>query len=108
MAARCPAGYHHGPVPRFLIERTFSVLESEMPRVGKRSRQIAQEDCVGIVWEHSHVVVDDTGGVRTFCIYEAPDEATVREHARLLGEHQVDAIHEIAGDVTPEDFPLDV
>ena len=42
----------------------------------------------------------------TFCVYEAPDEDTVREHAQLLGEHEY-VIQEIVGDVTPDDFPLD-
>jgi hypothetical protein len=34
------------------------------------------------VWEHSHVVVDDDGMAGTYCVYEAPDEETVREHAK--------------------------
>ena len=38
-------------------------------------------------------------------IYEAPDEDIVREHSRMLGEHKIEALHEIAGDVTPADFP---
>jgi hypothetical protein len=29
----------------------------------------------------------------------------VREHAKMLGTHTVDQLHEIAGDVTPDDFP---
>jgi len=35
------------------------------------------------------------------------DEAAVREHAERLGDHSVVRIYEIAGDVTPDDFPLD-
>ena len=30
----------------------------------------------------------------------------VREHASLLGDHFVEEIYEIAGDVSPADFPL--
>jgi hypothetical protein len=52
-------------------------------------------------------VVDDEGAVKSFCIYDAPDPATVRDHAALLGEHFVEGIYEIAGDVTPDDFPLE-
>jgi hypothetical protein len=59
-----------------------------------------------ISWEHSHVVVDEQGNVRTFCVYDAPDEGTIRRHADALGQHHVDRIHKIAGDVTPADFPL--
>jgi ligand-binding SRPBCC domain-containing protein len=58
-----------------------------------------------IVWEHSHVVVNEDGKVMTYCVYESPDEDTVRNHAQELGRHTVDAVHEIAGDVTPANFP---
>jgi hypothetical protein len=30
----------------------------------------------------------------------------VREHAGILGDHIVETIYEIAGDVSPGDFPL--
>jgi hypothetical protein len=94
-------------MPRYLIERTFTVTQDEMPRVGGRSRRLIGEEFPEIVWEHSHVVVDDGGQVRTYCVYAAPDEATIREHSRVLGEHVLDAVFEIASDVTPEDFPLE-
>jgi hypothetical protein len=29
----------------------------------------------------------------------------VREHATRLGKHEIDSLDEIAGDVTPADFP---
>jgi hypothetical protein len=29
----------------------------------------------------------------------------VRAHASRLGSHEIEALHEIAGDVTPADFP---
>jgi hypothetical protein len=92
-------------MPRYLIERTFFVQEQEMPEVGRRSKEIATDQFPEIAWEHSHVVVDENGGVRTFCVYGAPDKDTVMKHAALLGSHNVDQIHEIAGDVTPADFP---
>jgi hypothetical protein len=41
-----------------------------------------------------------------FCIYDAPDEAALYRHA-ALGHHVVEAIFEVAGDVTPADFPID-
>jgi hypothetical protein len=93
-------------VPRYVIERTYDVGEDEMPEVGRRSRRIAAEQFPQIVWEHSHVVVDSDGTLKSFCIYEAPDEETVRSHAVLLGQHVVEHVYEIGGDVTPEDFPL--
>jgi len=93
-------------MPRYMIIRQFDVEEDQMDDVGRRSRAIAENDFPEIVWEHSHVVVDDNGTVKTFCVYEAPDEETVRAHAKALGNHHLEAVVEIAGDVTPADFPL--
>jgi hypothetical protein len=88
-----------------LVVRTFDVGEEEMPEVGRRSNEVIEGGYPQIVWEHSHVVVNDDGKVMTYCVYEAPDEDTVRDHAVDLGRHTVDAVHEIAGDVTPANFP---
>jgi ligand-binding SRPBCC domain-containing protein len=76
-----------------------------MPFIGRRSRVLTEDDFPEITWEHSHVVVDDEGQVKTFCVYEAPSEEIVRLHGEKLGRHQVDGLYEIAGDVTPADFP---
>ncbi len=43
--------------------------------------------------------------VRTFCVYSAPTEDVVRQHSSRLGQHRIDSIDEIVGDVTPADFP---
>ena len=94
-------------MPRFLIVRSFSVPEGEMTRVGSRSRTLIETKFKDIVWEHSHVVVDSEGKVKTYCVYRAPSEDAVREHSIALGNHEVDTLYEIAGDVTPEDFPLE-
>jgi hypothetical protein len=92
-------------MPRYMIVRSFDVGESDMPKVGRRSRQIVEDDLTEIVWEHSHVVVDDGGLVRTFCVYDAPNEEIVREHSSRLGQHRIESLDEIVGDVTPADFP---
>jgi hypothetical protein len=94
-------------VPRFVIERSYTVEESEVPVVATRSKRIARDDYPEIVWEHSHVVLDQNGVPKSFCIYAAPSEDMVRQHADQLGDHTIVAIYEIAGDVTPDDFPLD-
>lgn len=92
-------------MPRYLIVRAFEVTEEQMPPVGRRSRELTETEFPEIVWEHSHVVVDANGKVRTFCVYDAPNLDLVRAHSSRLGQHEIDSIDEIAGDVTPADFP---
>jgi alkyl hydroperoxide reductase subunit AhpC len=90
---------------RFLVVRSFEVGTEQMPTLGRRSRVLTEEQFPDITWEHSHVVVDDEGLVRTYCIYDAPTAENVREHSKMLGQHTIDELHEIAGDVSPADFP---
>ena len=92
-------------MPRYLILRKFDVTENEMPEVGQRSRRTIEESYPEITWEHSHVVIDGEGTVFTYCIYDSPDEPMLRAHAADLGSHTIESVHEIAGDVTPADFP---
>jgi hypothetical protein len=92
-------------MPRYLIDRSFEVGEEQMPPIGRRSRELTEGEFPEITWEHSHVVVDDEGLVHTYCVYEAPSVEIVWEHGKKLGRHTIDALHEIAGDVTPADFP---
>jgi len=71
-------------MPKFVIER-------EIPEVGKLSpeqlKAISQKSCgvlqaMGpqIQWVQSYVTDD-----KIYCVYIAPDEAAVREHARQGG-----------------------
>jgi hypothetical protein len=94
-------------MPRYIIERSYTVDESEVPKVATRSKRLGRDHYPEIVWEHSHVVLDGDGRPKSFCVYEAPSEQLVRDHADRLGDHSIVAIYEIAGDVTPDDFPLD-
>lgn len=94
-------------MPRYVVERTYTVDLNSMPVVGRRSKQIGRDSFPEIIWEHSHVALSDDGALKSFCIYDAPTKEVVREHASQLGDHFVDAIYEIAGDVTPDDFPLE-
>ena len=92
-------------MPRYLIVRSFECGEEQMPSIGRRSRQLVEDTFPAITWEHSHVVVDDDALVRTFCVYDAPSEDVLRAHSAMLGQHKIDDLYEIAGDVTPGDFP---
>lgn len=92
-------------MPRYLVERQFSVGQEQMNVVGRRSRTIVEERFPEISWEHSHVAIEDDGRVKTFCLYEAPSEDVIRRHAQELGQHEILRVAEIVGDVTPADFP---
>jgi hypothetical protein len=92
-------------MPRYMVVRSFDVGQNEMPAVGRRSREIVENEFPEITWEHSHVVVEDSGKVKTFCVYGAPNEEAVRHHSTRLGKHELDSVQEIVGDVTPADFP---
>jgi len=72
-------------MPKFVIERNI-------PGAGKLTPEqlngISQKSCVvihqigpQIQWVESFVTDD-----KIYCIYIAPDEETVREHAKLCGE----------------------
>jgi hypothetical protein len=100
-----PESHYDDEMKRFLVVRRFSVTESDMPVVGRRSRVVIENEFPEITWEHSHVVVDGDGHVSTYCVYAAPSEDAVRAHSERLGEHRIETLHEIAGDVTPADFP---
>jgi hypothetical protein len=91
-----------------MIERRFAVGETEMPGIGRRSKELVVGQFPEIKWEHSHVLVDDDGNAYTYCVYEAPDEQTVRMHAEELSAFSGNtySIREIVGDVSPADFPL--
>lgn len=92
-------------MPRYLIERHFTVGQEQMGPVGRRSRELIEGRYPSIVWEHSHVSVDEDGRVVTFCVYDAPSEDLLRKHAHDLGVHEIQRVSEIVGDVTPADFP---
>jgi Nickel responsive protein SCO4226-like len=92
-------------MPRYMIIRSFEVGEDQMPPIGRRSRELTEDEFPEITWEHSHVVVDDEGLVHTYCVYEAPNEDIVLQHGSKLGRHSIDGLFEIAGDVSPADFP---
>jgi hypothetical protein len=93
-----PAGVHAGPVRRFLVERQFGPGELDgLDDAAKRKvNQVNAE--LGVTWVHSYL---DASRTRTFCIYEAPDEAAVREAARRNGI-PLDRIFEVPVDLDPE------
>jgi Protein of unknown function (DUF4242) len=91
-------------MPRYVIERVYDTqVQEDMARIGARSKTVAMEAFPDLTWEHSHVVSDESV-IKSFCVYDAPNEEQLREHAERVGEHMITHIYEIAADVTPADF----
>jgi hypothetical protein len=71
-------------MPKFVIEREISGIGGATP---EQLRATSQTSCnvlrtIGpqVQWLHSYVTED-----KIYCVYLAPDEAAIREHARLGG-----------------------
>jgi len=90
-------------MPKYVIER-------EIPNAGKLTQQelrgISQKSCgvlqkLGpqIQWVESFVTDD-----KIYCVYIAPNEETIREHARQGGfpANRISAIRSIIGPTTAE------
>jgi Protein of unknown function (DUF4242) len=91
-------------MPRYVVERFFDkISDEEMLTYASRSDELIRGRFESITWDHSHICVDDTGAITTFCVYEGPDEETIREHAEAFGGHTISRIYEIADEVTPAD-----
>ena len=94
-------------MPRYVVERAWTALEEEeMASKGALSKRILgeNEQFSPVTWEHSHVVMDEHGQLKSFCVYSSPNTELIREHAALLGDHTVSGIYEIGGDISPADF----
>ena len=87
-------------MPRFFLERTVGdVTREELDAIAARSQEIRAARYPQITWEHTHVVRTDEG-MKAFCLYEAPDGASVREHAAELGL-PLERFYEVETDLEP-------
>jgi hypothetical protein len=71
-------------MPKFLIEREIpgagDLSGEELQAISQKSCGVLQEMGPQIQWVESYVTGD-----KVYCVYIAPDEAAVREHARRGG-----------------------
>ena len=85
-------------MPQFVIERDIpgagTLSENQIREVSLRSLQVLNEMGPKIQWLHSYVTED-----KLYCVYLAPDEDTVREHARRTGipANRVAAVRHLMG-----------
>jgi hypothetical protein len=90
-------------MPKFVIEREIPGLgkmsEAELRAVAKKSVGILKDMGPQIQWLQSVVTGD-----KLYCVYLAPDEATVLEHARRGGfpANRVSAVKQMIDPTTAE------
>jgi hypothetical protein len=71
-------------MPKYLIEREISGVggssAEQLQQISQTSCSVLREMGPSIQWQHSFVTAD-----KIYCLYIAPDESAVREHATRGG-----------------------
>jgi hypothetical protein len=71
-------------MPKFVIEREIpgagDLTDAQLQEISRRSVSVLKEMGPEIQWLQSYVTGD-----KVYCVYLAPDEATIREHAKKGG-----------------------
>ena len=71
-------------MPQYVIERDIpgagELSEAEIREISLRSLRTLKEMGPQIQWLHSYVTEE-----KVYCVYFAPDEHSIREHARNAG-----------------------
>lgn len=71
-------------MPKFIIEREVpgaaNLSDAQWRELSQKSVSVLKEMGPGIQWLHSYVAGD-----KVYCVYLAPDETFIREHARRAG-----------------------
>ncbi len=71
-------------MPKYVIERDIpgagALSPAELKAISKISCSVLRKLGFDIQWDHSYVTGD-----KVYCIYRAPNEALIREHAVLGG-----------------------
>lgn len=71
-------------MPQYVIEREIpgagQLTDEQLRAVSVKSLESLGQLGAQIQWLHSYVTED-----KVYCVYIAPDETTVQEHARLTG-----------------------
>ena len=71
-------------MPKFVIEREIpnmgDMSDADLRAAAQRSVKVLNDMGSKIQWLHSYVT-----GNKIYCVYLAPDEATIQEHAKRTG-----------------------
>ncbi|MBI3567929.1 MAG: DUF4242 domain-containing protein [Gemmatimonadetes bacterium] len=86
-------------MPQYLIERNIpgagKLTAAELKGISQKSCGVLNQMGPQIQWVHSYVLGD-----QIYCVYRAPNEAMVREHARQ-GGFPADRVLEIQTVIDP-------
>jgi len=83
---------------RYLIERTFPPGALDGVDAAAKKKVNENNATLNVTWEKSYANADKT---KTYCVYDGPSEAAVREAAKLSGM-PVDNVTEIPADIKAE------
>jgi len=90
-------------MPKYVIERDIpgagKLSAADLQGISGKSCAVLKQLGPSIQWVHSYVTDD-----KVYCVYVAPNEALVREHARLGGfpANRVSQVREIIDPTTAE------
>jgi len=87
-------------MPRFLIQRVLGdITDEQIDAAADHSTRVREDRFPEMEWEYSQVV--RTGdGVTAYCVYAAPTEQQIRDHAAAAGL-PADAVYEIERELVP-------
>jgi hypothetical protein len=75
---------NYATMPQFVIERDLPAVgklsEAQIRELSLHSLEVLKEMGPQIQWLHSYVTED-----KVYCVYLAPDEKSIREHALRVG-----------------------
>jgi hypothetical protein len=78
------ARHQRGAMPKFVIEREIPGLgnlsDPQLRDMSQKSVKVLREMGPQIQWLHSYITGD-----KMYCVYFAPDESTIQEHAQRVG-----------------------
>lgn len=71
-------------MPKYVIEREVpgagNLTDEQLKEISQKSVGVLRDMGPKIQWIHSYVTGD-----KVYCVYLAPDEATIQEHAKRVG-----------------------
>lgn len=93
-------------MPEFVIEREVpgaaNLTDAQWREIAQKSVAVLAGMGPGIRWLHSYVTGD-----KVYCVYFAPDESTIQEHAKRVGipANRISAVRRLLDPTSAESAP---